>query len=192
MGGKTKVDPDRAQKATISTAQTCKIVCPPDRHIPVSACPSWGELGRSDARAALTARPHQVEFNEIYMLARTGMTTVERIRFEKIAQLVESLYAQVRHLCRTKCTPRAHSADGDAVNTPCTCICKWQLFWARRGRWHGSGVTNVRASAHLGRLGRGRPTRAVMLSDKQGGQARETSKGDKQGKRGRATGCQQA
>eukprot|EP00198_Chlamydomonas_reinhardtii_P011487 XP_001700824.1 predicted protein [Chlamydomonas reinhardtii] len=75
MGGKTKVDEDRAKKATINTAQACQIVCPPDRHIPV-------------------------EFNEIYMLVRTGMTTAERTRFEKIAQLVESLYAQEFMLLR--------------------------------------------------------------------------------------------
>ncbi|GLC33366.1 hypothetical protein PLESTM_000053600 [Pleodorina starrii] len=58
---------DKPEKDAVSTG--CTIVCPPDRHIPV-------------------------EFQEIYSLVRTGMSVSERSRFEQIAQLVESLYAQ--------------------------------------------------------------------------------------------------
>ncbi|GLI65636.1 hypothetical protein VaNZ11_009234 [Volvox africanus] len=58
---------EETQKDAVSTG--CTIICPPDLHIPV-------------------------EFQEIYSLVRTGMSISERARFEQIAQLVESLYAQ--------------------------------------------------------------------------------------------------
>ncbi|GIL61971.1 hypothetical protein Vafri_16221 [Volvox africanus] len=58
---------EKKQKDAVSTG--CTIICPPDLHIPV-------------------------EFQEIYSLVRTGMSISERARFEQIAQLVESLYAQ--------------------------------------------------------------------------------------------------
>ncbi|KAG2484978.1 hypothetical protein HYH03_016273 [Edaphochlamys debaryana] len=55
--------------ATTGMASVVEIVCPPDRHIPV-------------------------EFQEIYTLIKSGMSVAERAKFEQIAQLVESLYAQ--------------------------------------------------------------------------------------------------
>ncbi|GIL91758.1 hypothetical protein Vretimale_14893 [Volvox reticuliferus] len=62
-----KDNKEKKQKDAVSTG--CTIICPPDLHIPV-------------------------EFQEIYSLVRTGMSISERARFEQIAQLVESLYAQ--------------------------------------------------------------------------------------------------
>ncbi|EFJ44712.1 hypothetical protein VOLCADRAFT_95056 [Volvox carteri f. nagariensis] len=67
MSKEKKEKKEKAEQDAVSTG--CTIVCPPDRHIPV-------------------------EFHEIYSLVRTGMSIAERSRFEQIAQLVESLYAQ--------------------------------------------------------------------------------------------------